>query len=285
MPVFTRRRLLYITAAAVPAACLVDTLLVEPEWLKVTRLVLSDRASTRLVHFSDLHYKGDRPFLAKVVKRINEFSPDFVCFTGDIVENKKHLPEALDILTGLQKPLYGVPGNHDYWSQAPFDEIERCFRSTGGDWLVDSETMTKEGLFRLEGASGEKFNLHSKESRYLTPGGGLKPARATAISTAPAVSDPLAGDDEPKRILLTHYPVLVKKLGGGRRDLILAGHSHGGQIRLPGLGALLVPNGVEEYERGFYRTRLGPLYVNQGIGTFLLSVRFFCRPEITVIEI
>ena len=54
------------------------------------------------------------PISQSVVSRINSLKPDFVCFTGDLVENKYFLPETLDILSGLQAPLFGVPGNHDY---------------------------------------------------------------------------------------------------------------------------------------------------------------------------
>ena len=88
-----------------------------------------------------------------------------------------------------------------------------------------------------------------------------------------------------RRILLTHYPVFVDKLGDETFDLILAGHSHGGQIRIPFWGALVKPYGVGKYDLGLYQTKAGPLYVNSGIGTWYMPVRFNCRPEITVIEV
>jgi predicted MPP superfamily phosphohydrolase len=68
-------------------------------------------------------------------------------------------------------------------------------------------------------------------------------------------------------------------------DLILAGHSHGGQIRLPFIGALIVPKGVTPYEHGFYETPGGPLYVNAGIGTYRLPLRWNCPPELTLVTI
>jgi predicted MPP superfamily phosphohydrolase len=66
---------------------------------------------------------------------------------------------------------------------------------------------------------------------------------------------------------------------------MLAGHSHGGQVRLPFYGALVIPFGVDDYELGRFDTPAGPLYVGAGIGTFYLDVRFNCRPELTLIEI
>lgn len=94
----SRRKLLRLLACAAPLACVGDAICVEPGWLAVRRLRLTDSPTLRLAHFSDLHYKGDRSFLKKVVCRINELSPSFVCFTGDLVEHTRHLSEALDVL-------------------------------------------------------------------------------------------------------------------------------------------------------------------------------------------
>ena len=76
-----------------------------------------------------------------------------------------------------------------------------------------------------------------------------------------------------------------EKLAGKAYDLVLPGHSHGGQVRLPFYGPVIVPFGVGRYDLGLYRTDSGPLYVNSGIGWYPIPVRFNCRPEITVIEI
>ena len=82
-----------------------------------------------------------------------------------------------------------------------------------------------------------------------------------------------------------HYPAQVKRLGGQNFDLILAGHSHGGQVRLPFYGALFLPSRVDEYNLGLFPTKAGPLYVNAGIGYIgENNFRFNCRPEITLIE-
>ena len=88
-----------------------------------------------------------------------------------------------------------------------------------------------------------------------------------------------------KNILLLHYPLLAERLVPERYDLILAGHSHGGQVRLPFYGALIVPYWVGKYEMGLFHLPSGPLYVNPGIGWLETPVRFNCRPEITVFEI
>jgi predicted MPP superfamily phosphohydrolase len=86
-------------------------------------------------------------------------------------------------------------------------------------------------------------------------------------------------------LLLCHYPKVADARHQTNYDLILAGHSHGGQIRVPFFGAPVVPFGVGNYVRGLHQTGAGPLYVNVGVGTFLIPVRFCCRPEITLIQL
>jgi predicted MPP superfamily phosphohydrolase len=85
-------------------------------------------------------------------------------------------------------------------------------------------------------------------------------------------------------VLLMHYPAWVTSLSA-TYDLILSGHSHGGQVRLPFIGPLVVPFGVDQYDLGWFKTAAGKMYVGPGIGWFHLPIRFNCRPEITVIEI
>lgn len=246
---------LRLALLALPSVCVVDALMLEPEWIATRRVkIRGGKPSFRLAHFTDLHYRGDRRLLKGVVKRLNSLAPDLVCFTGDIIEEKRHLGEALELLRGIRVPLYGVPGNHDYWSGAAFDEIARAFDATGGAWLVDREVGWPGGGLSIVGAS-------SHDPGFIAPAGG-------------------GG----KRLLLTHYPAFADLLKGRRFDLILAGHSHGGQLRIPFWGAPFLPWGTGKYEMGLYRTPAGPLYVNPGIGTFYAPVRIFCRPEITLLE-
>jgi predicted MPP superfamily phosphohydrolase len=251
----TRRRLLFSAGLGLPAALLGDAFALEPNWLRVRTVRLTKTVPThRLVHFTDLHHKGDRRLLKAVVDRINALAPDCVCFTGDLVEEAVHVPEALELLRQIRAPLYGVPGNHDYWADVDFKGIAETFRATGGAWLMDAAARTKDGQLTISGVTCQS-------------GHRPEPARGT------------------RNVLLTHYPAWMKRFDGLRFDVTLAGHSHGGQVRLPFFGPLVVPWGVDEYDWGLFETKTGPLYVNAGIGWFYLNVRFRCRPEITVIEI
>ncbi len=268
MKILTRRNFVRAVVYGIPAACFAEASFLERKWLRLSHLRLEDTSSLRLVHFSDLHYKGDKKYLSRVVQRINEASPNFACFTGDIVENTKHLSEALDVLAGLRCPLYGVPGNHEYWSHAPFTEIEACFKATGGEWLADRAAITRDKTCLIEGLTGITRPAHMEyQARALLE-----------TDTTNEMGQNEAFPENIKRILLSHYPATANRLGTMKYDLILAGHSHGGQVRLPFWGALLVPGDVDGYDAGLYDTPAGPLYVNVGIGTWHIPVRFFCRP-------
>lgn len=251
-----RRRFLIASIVAAPWLVCADAIWAEPHWLKVRRIRLQNETPThRIVHFTDIHHKGDRRYLEAVVNKINAESADAVCFTGDLIEEAKFLPETLEILKGIQSPLYGVPGNHDYWSNANFAIIGKAFAATGGQWLMNAQALTCGGKVCLTGV--------------------------TCQNGRPA---PLAPKHGVKNILMLHYPLLAERVMFPF-DLMLAGHSHGGQIRIPFYGALLVPYWVGKYQIGMYHVNAGRLYVNPGIGWLATPVRFNCRPEITVFEV
>ena len=249
------KRMRWVLAAGclVFVALVVYALFIEPHWIRTRHVHVGDRG-LRIVHITDVHHRGGRN-LARAVDEINRLAPDFVCFTGDLVENWRRVASATAQLRRIRCPVYGVPGNHDFWSRSSFAEFRAAFEATGGEWLTDKSTViqTAKGPVTIVGSSGR---------------------------TAPPKA---AGDG--LCILLCHYPAIVNRLGDRRFDLILAGHSHGGQVRLPFIGAPLVPDRVRPYDRGLYQTKAGPLYVNPGLGALRFGLRFGCRPEITVIDL
>jgi predicted MPP superfamily phosphohydrolase len=253
-----RRKFVTTALLATPFVVAGDGCFVEPTWLKVQPVRLRDgKTGVRLAQFSDLHHKGDRAYLRDLVNTINSIGPDFCCFTGDLVEQNRYLPETLEILSGIRTPVYGVPGNHDYWSGADFGLIKRCLTATGGDWLLDEQRVIAGGRITLTGAAGIYWR------------------------TIPAPRQ-----DGSLNLMLMHYPAWAKRLGNRSYDLILAGHSHGGQVQIPFIGAPILPYNVDEYAKGQYQTPAGTLYVNPGIGYIAeYNFRFNCRPEVTVFEV
>ncbi|HEY9847409.1 MAG TPA: metallophosphoesterase [Candidatus Caenarcaniphilales bacterium] len=246
--------MLRLTMGTTLGCCLLESWVLEPYWLKIKRLNIGgSQASHRIVYITDIHYKGDRAYLKKIVETVNALSANFVCFGGDLVEKATYVDEALEVMSHIRFPIYGVPGNHDYSSKASFKTIADYCGATGGAWLLDQDVITKDGHIQIVGATGTQSQL-------------------------PALRQEL------KRILLVHYPLFVERVIGSFA-LVLAGHSHGGQVRLPLWGALVLPTDVGPYDLGCFQTKAGPLYVNPGIGTFYLPMRFWCRPEITIIEL
>ncbi|HEY4281490.1 MAG TPA: metallophosphoesterase [Chthoniobacterales bacterium] len=254
MSTISRRNFLKIFGLSLPAVAGIDTCLIEPRRLEVKQLQLGHDPQCQFVHFSDLHYRGDAEFAAEVVQTINALKPQFVCFTGDLIEQPEYLAEALSFIRQIETPVYGAPGNHDYFSRAPFIEFARVFNATGGSWLVDQSIVLPEKDLEIVGMA--YAGIHA-----------FRPPQAA------------------RRLLLLHYPAMADQLGKPF-DLILSGHSHGGQIRLPLYGPLLIPDGVGRYDRGLFQTPNGPLYVNAGIGTLsTIPVRWNCPPEITLVRI
>ncbi len=251
----SRRKFLGLGAFALPAILGLDACFVEPTRLRLRNLKLSDESTCRFVHFSDFHYSGDSEYAAEVVGAINKLEPDFVCFTGDLVEDRSYAAEALSFVREIHAPVYGIPGNHDYWSRAPFPEYERAFAATGGAWFPNSAIVLPQHDLELVG---------------------------NGIIGMPAAE----ADSVTRHVLLLHYPAMADHLGHRRFDLILAGHSHGGQVRLPFIGPLLVPSGVGRYDYGCYDTPGGTLSVSAGIGTLSsFPIRWNCPPEITLVTI
>jgi len=227
--------------------------LMKQEHLKLRGLRISENPAYRIIHISDIHYKGDKRSLFELIDLIHMQKPDLVCFTGDLAKGKKYEKDVLEILGNLKVPLYGVPGNWDYRNKLDFKAALSCFESTGGKWLVDGYCVTADNSLMIIGATGKDISW---------------------------IPDDCSG----KRILLVHYPKFVDKLADLKFDLILAGHSHGGQVRLPYIGAIMVPYGVGKYDLGLFKTKNGHLHVTSGIGTSAFPLRFRCPPEIVVIE-
>ena len=250
----TRRQFLGLGLCALPAAAGLDGRFVEPSWLRVTQFDLHPKPTCRFVQFSDLHYKGDAEYVASVVRKINALEPEFVCFTGDLVEEKRFAPAALDFIRQIERPVYGCPGNWDYGSGADFREYEKAF-----------QRLAAPGWKTATSCSPSKISSSSEWDCAGCTGSGKPKA--------------------PRRVLLIHYPIQADRLDGRHYDLILAGHSHGGQVRLPFYGAPVLPFGVGRYQRGRYDSLGGPLYVNVGIGTYMFPIRFNCRPELTVVRL
>jgi predicted MPP superfamily phosphohydrolase len=229
----------------------------------------------RIVQLSDIHLdEYTEPFfLEHIVHRVNALAPDLVLITGDFITHgslsfiaaRHALRRCAEILTTLTAPLrYACLGNHDVSYDAP--EVVRVLAAHNTPVLVNQ-------YLPIERNGGRLWLCGLDDPATSHPDLNL---------TVPA------NPDGPV-ILMAHEPDYADEVIAHPRgpfvNLMLAGHSHGGQIRLPFLGPLILPPFAEKYPEGYYRFNQLQLYVNRGIGTVGLPFRLNCPPEITVITL
>jgi len=216
-----------------------------------------------ILQITDLHlYPLTQPALIrKSVEMANELKPDLVVITGDYVwQDLEAIFELAPILSGLDAKygVFSILGNHDYWLDAAV--ITAAMESAGLPVLINRGLHIEQGKGKLYLAG-------------LDDGWSGKPdLDATLEGASPGA--PV--------ILLCHEPDLADQYSlDGRIDLQLSGHTHGGQIRLPGLGALILPYLGRKYDQGLYNVNGMLLYTNRGLGVISEPVRFNCPPEIS----
>jgi len=221
-----------------------------------------------LIQLSDLHLvrrgRWSRRLLAAVTRARPERFPLGV-ITGDFVWRGMRRAEVLDVLRRLPRPAggwYAVPGGWEHScgiSGARFGP----FCAEAGIRTLINETV------RIE-LDGQPINLVGLDD----PESG-RPDLARALRSAdPAL--PL--------LVLCHQPDTFARIAG-QVDLVLSGHSHGGQVRLPGFGPLWLPVGCREYHDGVHERDGSTLFVSRGLGTTVAPIRLFSRPEVVTIQL
>lgn len=223
----------------------------------------------RMVQFSDAHFGRfyNLSEFEKVVSHINGLQPDLICFTGDLYDQIQGIPsdECISMLSALKAKhgKWAVLGNHDYGSGA--EQITILLEKSGFIVLKNDFRMIERGGKRIR-IAGIDDVIYGKAN--------LQKAMIGATS-------------EEFTLLLVHEPDYADKVVNFNVDFQISGHSHGGQVRLPWVGALLTPQDGEKYVQGHYTVAGSKLqvYTNRGIGMSILPIRFLCRPEITVFEL
>ena len=243
---------------------------VEPYRITVTKLNLQiegyfrSSGKVRAILLSDLHIKDFGQREENVLQKVSDLKPDIIFITGDFIQTRANPEGAAKFVSHLMAPLgiWGIIGNID--TTAP-DKIELItMLESAGLNMLDNE------LRRIE-KDGLEFDLI---------GLSLNPEMET-INTLFRKG----GNGIPK-IVLIHWPRLVGKVIRYHPQLILCGHTHGGQIRLPLIGrylARLISN--THYDMGLFRISSTWLYVSRGIGMTSHPIRLFCPPEITLLTL
>jgi predicted MPP superfamily phosphohydrolase len=214
----------------------------------------------RIAFLTDTHVANvvRRAFFEEVVAQTNRFEPDLVLLGGDFVSFERHIPLMADVLlTNLRARdgLIAVLGNHDYWSNG--EKVKAAMEERGVQFIINKSIVLRRG--------GAELPLIGVDEIYR--GEPDIDAAFNGIRSGPCLG-------------LTHHPDLIDLLEGRRLDLLVAGHTHGGQIRLPFFGSIVVPSRHEaRYASGFQRVGRVLMYVSRGVGA-IPPLRILCRPEV-----
>ena len=219
----------------------------------------------RLLHLSDLHLgapPGRRE--RRLVEVANSLEADLICLTGDLVSSTEAIPGCGQLLARLEARVgkFAVTGNNEYENPVDLDAWRAMLAQAGFAYLENQAMAPLPGLALL--GLDDPLRGHPKP--------------AEAFAQAP---------EDHFRVWLAHSPHIAAQLEQYGQGLLLAGHTHGGQFCLPGgwPPVLRTPFWRRKHASGF--SRKGPLlvYVSRGYGYSLLPVRYFCRPEITLLEL
>lgn len=230
---------------------------------------LESPGKLRVAHLTDLHLddRADWDGLTALVKLVNRQHSDVIVFTGDLVCSPapfRQWKKAAEILSRLEAPCgkFAVRGNHDLLGAD--QQALRLYKASGFVFL-------KNQIVRTKAPDGTPVVIGGLDDIYFQP--LAKPSCLRPMRCAAGV-----------RLVLVHEPVLAKKVPRGTADLILAGHSHAGQVYAPGVWRLWMTKKVGHYLRGFYKVHGMPLYVSAGLGESGPGFRMFCPRELTVFD-
>lgn len=230
----------------------------------------------RIAHVSDLHNAEMGDGNEKLLAILREAEPDIIAITGDLIDSRNtdigialaFAEEAVQIA-----PCYYVNGNHEA-RVSEYDELKEGLEAAGVV-VLENERVEIE-------LSGETITLLGVDDPSFNADYLFGDA-AAVVSTKLAE---ITTEEDGFTVLLSHRPELFDTYVECGMDLILSGHAHGGQFRLPVVGGLVAPNQglFPEYDSGLYTENGTNMIVSRGIGNSILPFRFNNRPEVIVIE-
>jgi hypothetical protein len=254
-------------------ATVARTALAEPNTITVENVSINLRRlpeqldGLRIVHLSDIHHS---PFtnlqhINRAVEIANNLQPDIIALTGDYVSHEaEYVAPVADALGKLaaKHGVFAVMGNHDHWTDGP---------------LVSD-------LFKTEGINV----LNNEGFRFSFDGGtfwlaGVDDVMAGLTDLPKALKGAKRGE---MKLLLAHNPALVTKAARAGVDLMLSGHTHGGQIKFGEITeSARFPRKKLRLTSGLHRRGETQVYITRGIGTVVLPVRYGCPPEVSLLEL
>ena len=228
----------------------------------------------KIVHFSDLHYNRALSLdkVNKIVDEINLINPDIVVFTGDLIDKDVDLTnkDYNNLINSLRKinskyGKYAVMGNHDFYKDK--DKVINIYNDSNFKYLDNSSDI-----------------IYSSDNEAIFIGGVN--TVSYQMDDVDKTMEYFNNHDDMFKIILVHEPDIADKIVDSYNvDLILAGHSHNGQVRLPFIGALYKPPYAKKYYDNYYDLNGTNLYISSGIGFSTLNYRLWNKPSINFYRI
>ena len=270
--------IILIIALIIAYGFLIEPKLITVKEHKITVNNLPDNFNGfKIVHISDLHYGRmfDEDRLKKLVNSINEQKPDIVVLTGDLIDKDTNMTidEANKISAELNKinstsGKYAISGNNDL----KFDEWTNIITNGGFIDLNNTyDTIYKDGYQNIFIAGSS--TLQDKQSIN------------DKVKTSIDYLNSFDKNGPVYKILLLHEPDVIDDINVNPFDLILAGHSHAGQVRLPFIGAIYLPDGAKKYYESYYKLKNSDLYISNGLGVSDFNFRLFNTPSYNLYRI
>ncbi len=272
----TRRAFLKLTGGAaltVGAGALIDAVLIEPRWIKLTKPDIRLKNlppawdGVRIAHLTDIHLGRliGLDYVRQAVAMTNDAAPDIIVLTGDFVSQRRTINAEYGKALGqlrAREGKFAVLGNHDHWADAP--GVVSMLASAGISMLTNAHRLLRRG--------GQGLCLAGVDDLWAG-----RPDLERALAGV--------GGNVP-RILLCHNPDYAEEMASGPPvDLMLAGHTHGGQVRLPLLGQPRLPVRWRKYAAGLAAGPRCPVYTCRGLGMVGIPIRLNCRPELAIVRL
>ncbi len=229
-----------------------------------------------IVQVSDLHNAEFGSHQINLLNALKNASPDIIAITGDLIDaHHTDIVKAMEFINGAVKiaPVYYVTGNHEAWSKQ-YEELKKQMIMAGVDILDDENTIIKhKGVsIQLLGLNDPSFISKKASENSAVIGTKLKN---------------ILGESSEYTILLSHRPELFDIYVDNNIDLVLCGHAHGGQVRLPFIGGFISPNQgyFPKYFEGVYEKNQTKMVVSRGLGNSIIPLRVNNRPELVVVTL
>ncbi|MDA1771380.1 metallophosphoesterase [Bacillus cereus] len=231
----------------------------------------------KILQISDLHNKqfGDNQDV--LIQKIKSIDPDIIAITGDLIDSKSYDAEvSMQLIREIVKkyPVYFVTGNHEQWS-GKYNRLEKELKKYDVNVLRNEHVGIRKGEqeINLLGIDDPEFVNGNRDEGNII----IDEIKKAKIEMQP----------DRYNVLLSHRPEFLTEYADEQIDLVLSGHAHGGQVRLPFIGGLVAPNqGVlPKYTAGLYVEQSTSMVVSRGLGNSIIPQRILNRPEIVVVQL